>query len=72
MHDTHEHTAVTIKTLINWLAAVLGIGTFAGLVSVVVGMLSGAWIAVQLYGYLRYELPAKRARMAALQDGGEA
>lgn len=58
-----------MKTGINWIAAVLGIGTFAGFVSLVVGLLSGAWIAVQLYGYLRYELPIKRAKLAAARRG---
>lgn len=65
MTDNHDHLEPTLKTVINWLAAGLGIGTFAGFVSVAVGVLSGAWIAVQLYGYLRYELPIKRAKLAA-------
>lgn len=58
-----------MKAVINWIAAGLGIGTFAQLVPVIVGVLSGAWIAVQLYGYLRYELPIKRAKLAATQHG---
>jgi uncharacterized membrane protein YGL010W len=51
-----------IKT-IDWIAAVLGIGTVVGLVNLGVGVLSAAWIAVQLYGYWRYELPMKRAKL---------
>jgi ABC-type lipoprotein release transport system permease subunit len=51
-----------VKAL-DWIAVVLGIGTVVGLVNLVVGVLSGAWIAVQLYGYWRYELPMKRAKL---------
>ena len=69
MTENHEHLTPAMKTVVNWIAAVLGIGTFAGLVSVVVGVLSGAWIAVQLYGYLRYELPIKRAKLATALRG---
>lgn len=69
MNDHQEHLTPALKTVVNWIAAMLGIGTFAGLVSVVVGVLSGAWIAVQLYGYLRYELPIKRAKLKAALAG---
>lgn len=69
MTEHQETLTPAAKTFINWLAAILGIGTFAGLVSVVVGVLSGAWIAVQLYGYLRYELPIKRAKLKAALAG---
>lgn len=70
-HDTQhlEPMAPHVKTVANWLAAALGIGTFAGMVNVLVGVLSGAWIAMQLYGYLRYDLPVKRARFRALSLG---
>ncbi|MBO9679579.1 MAG: hypothetical protein J7556_15155 [Acidovorax sp.] len=59
--------AMTAKSLINWLAAVLGIGTFVGLVNVVVGVLSAAWLTVQLYGYIKHELPMKRMRKQILR-----
>ncbi len=54
--------AMTIKAVVNWLAASLGIGTFLGLINLAVGLLSAAWLAVQLYGYVKYELPIKRYR----------
>lgn len=59
--------AMTAKSVINWLAAVLGIGTFVGLVNVVVGVLSAAWLTVQLYGYIKHELPMKRMRKQILR-----
>lgn len=69
MTEHQETLTPAAKTIINWLAAILGIGTFAQLVPVVVGVLSAAWISVQLYGYLRYDLPAKRAKLAAALRG---
>ena len=59
--------ALTAKSVINWLAAALGIGSFLGLVNLIVGVLSATWLAVQLYGYLVHELPMKRMRRKLLQ-----
>ena len=59
--------AFTVKTVISWLAAFLGIGTFLGLVNLAVGLLSAAWLTVQLYGYIRHELPMKRMRKQILR-----
>lgn len=59
--------AFTLKSVISWLAAFLGIGTFLGLVNLAVGLLSAAWLIVQLYGYLVHELPMKRMRKQILQ-----
>lgn len=56
-----EHTP-WLKAAINYTAAILGIGTFLGLVNLAVGALSALWLSVQLYGYIRYELPIKRFR----------
>lgn len=56
----------TLKALINWAAAFLGIGTFLGVVNLAVGVLSAAWLAVQIYGYLVHELPMKRMRKQLL------
>ena len=59
--------AQAAKAVINWLAAALGIGSFLGLVNLVVGVLSATWLAVQLYGYLAHELPMKRMRKQMLK-----
>lgn len=69
MQEHHDQLTPAVKTLINWFAAILGVGTFAQIVPLLVGVLSAAWITVQLYGYLRYDLPAKRAKLRALQAG---
>lgn len=65
----HLHQAVQepgpVVKLFNYVAATLGIGTFLGLVNMVVGVLSALWLGVQLYGYMRYELPKKRAELKA-------
>lgn len=68
MND-HDHLAPHVKTLINWLAAALGFGTFAGFVNIVVGILSASWLAYQLYVAITYELPIKRARLDAIRKG---
>jgi hypothetical protein len=60
------------KTLINWLAATLGLVSVTDLIPIFVGVLSAAWIVIQLYGYLRYELPFKRAKLAAARKALEA
>ena len=59
--------ALTVKAVVNWLAAALGIGSFLGLVNLIVGVLSATWLAVQLYGYLAHELPMKRMRKQILR-----
>lgn len=59
--------AITLKSLISWLAAFLGIGTFLGFVNLAVGLLSAAWLLVQLYGYIAHELPMKRMRKQMLR-----
>lgn len=64
--------AVTLKSVISWLAAFLGIGTFLGFVNLAVGLLSAAWLVVQLYGYIAHELPMKRMRKQILRRQLEA
>lgn len=64
--------AVTLKSVISWLAAFLGIGTFLGFVNLAVGLLSAAWLVVQLYGYIAHELPMKRMRKQMLRRQLEA
>ena len=61
-----DHAPIA-KAVINWLAAALGIGSFLGLVNLIVGVLSATWLAVQLYGYLAHELPMKRMRKQMLR-----
>ena len=68
IRESAQDPSPFIKAL-NYVAAALGVGTFLQLVNVAVGLLSGAWLAAQLYGYVRYELPHKRARLkAALKE----
>lgn len=70
-HDPQhmETVSAPIKTLANLLAAVLGIGTFAGLVNLLVGVLSASWLVYQLYVAIVYELPIKRAKLQAVRAG---
>ena len=63
----HQTDTNTVKALVNWVAAFLGIGTFLGVVNLAVGVLSAAWLSVQIYGYLVHELPMKRMRKKILQ-----
>lgn len=52
-----------VLKVINMLAAVLGVTSFLGLVNLFVGVLSSGWLLIQLYGYIKYEIPTKRARL---------
>ena len=63
----HNTDTNTLKALANWVAAFLGIGTFLGVVNLAVGVLSAAWLTVQIYGYLVHELPMKRMRKQMLK-----
>jgi hypothetical protein len=67
--EKHEALVPHVKTIANWFAALLGIGTFAGMVNVLVGLLSAAWLTYQLYVAIKFELPIKRARLQAIRDG---
>ena len=51
---------IQLKNLLSYIAAFLGIGTFLGFVNLLVGLLSGGWLCIQIYGYLVHELPMKR------------
>lgn len=55
---------------VNYLAALLAGGSFLGLVNITVGVLSAIWLAAQLYGFVKYEIPrrARQARIDALQE----
>lgn len=66
-HLLRAESVPIVKAFVSWLAAALGIGTFLGLVNLAVGILSATWLAVQLYGYLAYELPMKRMRKQMLR-----
>jgi hypothetical protein len=65
----NDQTTPTWKIFMDWTAAALGIGTFAGLVNVAVGVLSGMWVAVQLITWYRYDRHVKRARYEAAMRG---
>lgn len=51
-----------ILRFINYMAAFFGVGSFLGMVNLGVGVLSAAWLAAQLYGYFKYEVPYKKMR----------
>ena len=59
--------ALTLKSIFNFVAAFLGIGSFLGVINLAVGVLSAFWLGVQLYGYLAHELPMKRMRKQILR-----
>lgn len=67
MHDSSD-ISVTLGLkmwavrFVSWLSAALGLGTFMGFVNTLIGVMSACWLAVQIYGYIRYELPLKRLR----------
>lgn len=69
LQDAPNTDVMAVKAGLSWLAAILGIGTFAGLVNVAVGLLSATWLAYQLYVAIKYDLPVKRAKLAAARRG---
>ena len=64
VQQTTENPSPFLKA-VNWVAAFFGIGSALGFINLIVGVLSAAWLSVQLYGYIRYELPHKRAKLRA-------
>lgn len=69
MTENHNTTLDVLRLIASYLAALLGIGTFAGLVSISVGVLSACWLSYQLYVAIKYELPIKRAKLEAAKRG---
>lgn len=57
--EQNAHDPSPLVRFLNYLAAVLGIGTFLQVVNVVVGVLSATWLMVQLWGWFKYERPRK-------------
>jgi uncharacterized protein involved in cysteine biosynthesis len=52
---------------VNFIAAMLGIGTALNLVNLLVGVLSAGWLITQLYFHYRYKVPYERAKLEMLQ-----
>lgn len=69
--ENHTAAGSAIIKAVNYIAAALGIGTFVGLVNVAVGVLSATWLALQIYGYIKYELPIKHYRRAKAKREAE-
>jgi hypothetical protein len=70
MHDVIQQTSESpgpVIKAINYMAAFFGIGSALGFVNLVVGILSALWLMAQLYGYVKYELPHKRAKLLSAQ-----
>lgn len=68
MSDLHHILDTAVGKTISWLSAFLGIGTFAGVVSTTVGVLSGIWLLVTLWNYFKYTLPANKRMVAQWKD----
>lgn len=58
----HQGDPSPFVKAINYVAAFMGIGTFLGMVNLVVGVLSALWLGIQFYGYVKYEIPFKRTK----------
>lgn len=66
MQHDYNDPSIYVKA-VNYVAAAAGIGTWLGFVNIVVGVLSAGWLTIQLYGYIKYELPHKRAKLIAAE-----
>jgi hypothetical protein len=60
-----------INLAISWVAALTGLGAFAGLVSTGVAVLSGVWLVIQIYGWFRFTLPRNKQEEAARKAAAE-
>lgn len=69
----HSHDGMLSKTIsvINWIAATLGIGTFLGFVNIVVGVLSAGWLLAQLWTHFVYTIPLRKEEMKKLRFENE-
>lgn len=61
--ELHAFLASKMSLFLSWIAAMLGLGTFIGLVNVLVGVLSAVWLAVQLWNYFTFTLPSNRKKL---------
>lgn len=64
MNDLHQLLSTKFAAFLSWCAAFLGLGTVAGLVNIMVGLLSACWLAAQLWNYFTYTLPRNRREIA--------
>jgi len=59
----------SVQQAATWVASALGLGALAGWVNLFVALLSGAWVATQLWREWRYNIPAlRRAKAQALAE----
>ena len=68
MNDHQIGFAAQLKTVVNSLAATLGIGSALGIINLFVGIASACWLLVQFYTFFKYDLPLKKARLKDMQD----
>ncbi len=59
-NDLHTIFDTAVGKTISWLSAALGLGSFAGVVSTTVGVLSAVWLTAQLVNYFKYTLPKNK------------
>ena len=69
MNDHHSTIWTKLVHALNWVAAALGIGSAVELVNVAAGVASFVWLTIQVISYFAYDLPVKRARLAAARAG---
>jgi hypothetical protein len=53
-----------LNLAISWVAALTGLGAFAGLVSTGVAVLSGVWLVIQIYGWVVFTYPKNKREKA--------
>jgi hypothetical protein len=58
--SSHEDLSRWSKAVFDWIASALSMGAALGWVNLAVGLLSGAWIATQLWKFWRFEVHALR------------
>jgi hypothetical protein len=64
--DLHTWLSTKVGAMLSWASAVLGLGTFMGLVNTLVGVMSAVYLALQLWNYFTHTRPKNKLEMIIL------
>jgi hypothetical protein len=68
VNDNDMLFVAQLKTIVNGVAAALGIGTALGFINFFVGIASAFWLLLQLYDYFKYDRPLKKSKFRQMKD----
>lgn len=68
MNDHDMLLMAQLKTILNGVAAALGIGTALGFINLFVGIASAFWLLLQFHDYFKYDRPLKKSKFKLMQE----